>query len=99
MPHDSYPSPEPDFAALRLRLAQLRHERGWTYDEMASRSGVGRATLVTLESGRSRRKDGPPATHGTMVTWYRFAEALDMSLGELLAPLQPHRHRGEPSQE
>lgn len=66
---------------------------------MASRTGVGRATLVTLESGRPRRQDGPPATHGTMVTWYRIAEALDMSLGELLAPLQPHRHPGEPAPE
>lgn len=92
MPHDSYPSPEPDFPALRLRLAQLRHERGWSYDELAAKSGVGRATLVTLESGKPRRKDGPPATHGTLLTWYRIAEAFDITLGELLTPLQPHRH-------
>lgn len=72
----------------------MRRARGWSYDELASRSGVGRATLVTLESGRPRRSDGPPATHGTLLTWYRIAEAFDMTLGELLAPLQPHRLPG-----
>ncbi len=66
---------------------------------MASRTGVGRATLVTLENGRSRRKGGPPATHGTLMTWYRIAEALDMSLGDLLVPLQPHRHPGDQAPE
>lgn len=34
---------------LALRLRDLRVERGWTLDEMATRSGVSRATLSRLE--------------------------------------------------
>jgi putative transcriptional regulator len=91
VPDSSSPVREPDFAAMRLRLARLRQQRGWSYNELAARSGVGRNTLVTLENGKPRKEDGPPETHGTLLTWYRIAEALDMTLGELLAPLQPHR--------
>lgn len=85
---DSSPVPAPDYEALRLRLGQLRHERGWSYDELAARAGIGRATLVSLESGKPRlRKPGVPQTHGTLTTWYRLAVALDVDLGDLLRPL------------
>lgn len=86
------PVADPDFGPLRLHLAQLRHERGWSYDELAARSGVARAALVRLEDGKPDRNPDKPATHGTLTTWYRIAEAFDMSLGELLAPLQPDRN-------
>lgn len=78
---------EPDFEALRRHLAQLRHQRGWSYDELAARSGVGRATLVSLESGRSRRNPDRPATTGTLATWFRIAQAFGVDIGELLQPL------------
>lgn len=78
---------EPNVAALRVHLAQLRHERGWSYDELAARSGVGRSTLVTLESGSSRRNPDKPATTGTLVTWFRIAQAFDVDLGDLVRPL------------
>lgn len=78
---------EPDFAALRLHLARLRHERGWSYDELAARSGVGRATLVALESGRPRRTPGKPASEGTLRTWFRIAQAFNVDLGDLVRPL------------
>ncbi len=81
------PVPEPNFAALRLHLARLRTERGWSYDELAARSGVGRATLVTLESGKPRRNPSKPATNGTLATWFRIAAALGVELGELVRPL------------
>lgn len=81
------PIPEPDFDALRLHLARLRHARGWSYDELAARSGVGRATLVSLESGKPRRNPEKPATTGTLATWYRIAVALEVDLGELVRPL------------
>lgn len=60
----SVPNPadeSPGFEALPLRLSQLRAERGWTYDDLAEKSGVSRATLVTIETGasRSRRPDAP----------------------------------------
>lgn len=88
----SSPVPEPDFTALRLHLSQLRHERGWSFDELAARSGVGRATLVALESGKARnRNPHVPQTHGTLLTWFRIARALEVRLGDLLAPLDQDR--------
>lgn len=85
------PVREPDFEALRLHMARLRHARGWSYDELAARSGVGRATLVALESGRPRRNPEKPATTGTVATWFRIAEAFEMDLGDLLRPLHGAR--------
>ena len=85
--HSAGPVPEPDFDALRLHLARLRRERGWSYDELAARSGVGRATIVGLESGKPRRNPQRAATTGTLATWYRLARALDVDLGELVRPL------------
>lgn len=100
VPHSSSPVREPDFTAMRLRLAQLRQQRGWSYNELAARAGIGRNTLVTLENGKPRRNPDLPETHGTLLTWYRIAEAFEMTLGELLEPLQPHRHHREhPSRE
>lgn len=81
------PVRDPDFDALRLHLAKLRHARGWSYDELAARSGVGRATVVALESGRPRRNPDKPATTGTLATWFRIAEAFEVDLGDLLHPL------------
>ncbi|MCZ9342425.1 XRE family transcriptional regulator, partial [Streptomyces sp. TRM76130] len=37
--------PDPDLNALRMTLVRLRGERGWTYDELADRSGLARRTL------------------------------------------------------
>ncbi len=84
------PIEEPDFEALRLHLARLRNERGWSYDELAARSGVGRSTLVTLESGKPRRSE-QPATSGTLGTWFRIAVALGVDLGDLVRPLYGDR--------
>lgn len=89
------PVADPDFEALRQHFARLRHERGWSFDELAARSGVGRSTLVSIEDGKPRRNPNLPATRGNLETWYRIAEAFDLSLGELLAPLQPRRQRSE----
>lgn len=80
-------SEEPDFDALRLHLAKLRHQRGWSYNELSARSGVGRATLVSLESGKSRRNPAKPATTGTLATWFRIAQAFGVDIGDLLRPL------------
>ncbi|WP_428833633.1 helix-turn-helix transcriptional regulator [Leucobacter alluvii] len=80
------PVNEPNFDALRAHLSQLRHDRGWSYDELAARSGVGRATLVALESGKPRRSE-KPSTEGTLRTWFRIAQAFEVSLGDLVAPL------------
>lgn len=83
------PDPEFDLQPLRLRLSQLRSAKGWSYDELAARTGLGRATVVSLESGKPRRRDGKslPPSSGTLTSWWKIAKALDMDLSELVRPL------------
>ncbi|MGW4393312.1 helix-turn-helix transcriptional regulator [Streptomyces sp. NPDC004685] len=70
--------PDPNLTAFRLELARLRGERGWTYDELASRSGLSRRTLIEVEQGR---------TIGSLKTWHALAHALDVSVDHLFATL------------
>ncbi|MET7930763.1 helix-turn-helix transcriptional regulator [Streptomyces sp. NPDC005349] len=70
--------PDPNLTALRLELARLRSERGWTYDELASRSGLSRRTLIEVEQGR---------TIGSLKTWHALAHALDVPVDHLFATL------------
>lgn len=70
--------PDPNLTALRLELARLRGERGWTYDELASRSGLSRRTLIEVEQGR---------TIGSLKTWHALAHALDVPVDHLFATL------------
>lgn len=70
--------PDPDVEALRLELARLRAARGWTYDELAARSGLARRTLIEIEQGR---------TIGTLKTWHALAHALDTPLDQLFGAL------------
>ncbi|MCH6161478.1 helix-turn-helix transcriptional regulator [Streptomyces marispadix] len=70
--------PEPDLEAMRLELSRLRAERGWTYDELAERSGLARRTLIEIEQGR---------TIGTLKTWHALAHALGSPVGALLSHL------------
>ncbi|MGF6821881.1 putative transcriptional regulator [Microbacterium sp. ZKA21] len=74
----SYPTRDPDFEALRLMLARLRNERGWSYDELAERSGVSRRTLIEMEHGQS---------NGRLESWFRVAEAFEVPLGDLVREL------------
>ncbi|MFJ6530529.1 helix-turn-helix transcriptional regulator [Streptomyces longwoodensis] len=70
--------PDPDLNALRLELARLRATHGWTYDELAARSGLARRTLIEIEQGR---------TVGTLKTWHALAHALGTPLDELFSTL------------
>ncbi|MEW2252328.1 MULTISPECIES: helix-turn-helix transcriptional regulator [unclassified Streptomyces] len=70
--------PDPDLTALRLVLARLRTDRGWTFDELAERSGLSRRTLIDLEHGR---------TTGTLTTWHALAHTFDVPFDELLGNL------------
>ncbi|MEU6547921.1 helix-turn-helix transcriptional regulator [Streptomyces nigra] len=70
--------PDPDLDALRLELARLRAARGWSYDELAARSGLARRTVIEIEQGR---------TIGTLKTWHALAHALDTQLDELFSTL------------
>ncbi|MEU0726189.1 helix-turn-helix domain-containing protein [Streptomyces sp. NPDC006140] len=70
--------PEPDLNALRLKLARLRAKRGWSYDELAARSGLARRTLIEIEQGR---------TVGSLKTWHALAHALNAPLDDLFSGL------------
>ncbi|MEV7737835.1 helix-turn-helix domain-containing protein [Streptomyces canus] len=70
--------PDPDLDALRLELARLRAARGWSYDELAARSGLARRTVIEIEQGR---------TVGTLKTWHALAHALGTPFDELFATL------------
>ncbi|MGI5453575.1 helix-turn-helix transcriptional regulator [Streptomyces sp. CA-249302] len=70
--------PDPDFEALRQELARLRAARGWSYDELAARSGLARRTLIEIEQGR---------TIGTLKTWHALAHALSTPLDEFFSTL------------
>ncbi|MEU1161512.1 helix-turn-helix transcriptional regulator [Streptomyces sp. NPDC005921] len=74
--------PDPDLNALRLELGRMRAEHGWSYDELASRSGLARRTVIEIEQGR---------TVGTLKTWHALAHALNTPLDELFATLC-HEH-------
>jgi putative transcriptional regulator len=70
--------PDPDLIALRVTLARLRNDRGWTFDELAERSGLARRTVIDLEHGRGA---------GNVTTWHALAHAFDVPIGELLGAL------------
>ncbi|WP_414166362.1 helix-turn-helix transcriptional regulator [Streptoverticillium reticulum] len=70
--------PDPNLGALRLELSRLRAARGWTYDELAARSGLSRRTLIEIEQGR---------TIGTLATWHALAHTLGAPIDHLLGTL------------
>lgn len=74
----TYPTREPDFEALRLLLGRLREERGWSFDELAERSGVSRRTLIDMEHGKS---------NGRLESWFRVAEAFGVPIADLVRVL------------
>lgn len=73
-----FPPPGPNLDALRQELSRLRAARGWTYDELAARSGLSRRTLIEIEQGR---------TVGTLATWHALAHALGAPLDQLFGTL------------
>ncbi|MFB8183375.1 helix-turn-helix transcriptional regulator [Streptomyces sp. NPDC055966] len=80
--------PDPNLTALRVALARLRGERGWTFDELAERSGLARRTLIDLEHGR---------TTGTITTWHALAHAFDVPIERFLTSLcDGHQTPGTP---
>ncbi|PSM39921.1 XRE family transcriptional regulator [Streptomyces dioscori] len=79
--------PDPNFEALRLELARLRAARGWSYDELAARSGLARRTLIEIEQGR---------TIGTLKTWHALAHALNAPFVELFGTVcEGHESTGQ----
>jgi transcriptional regulator with XRE-family HTH domain len=57
------------------RLRQLRKQRGWTLEQLATASGVSRSMLSQIERGQA---------NPTLAVAFRIARAFDRSLGDLL---------------
>ncbi|MFF7656710.1 helix-turn-helix transcriptional regulator [Streptomyces sp. NPDC007983] len=70
--------PDANLDELRLELSRLRAARGWSYDELAARSGLSRRTLIEIEQGR---------TIGSLATWHALAHALSSPIDQLLGTL------------
>ncbi|WP_432979128.1 helix-turn-helix domain-containing protein [Dactylosporangium sp. CA-233914] len=64
-------------AAIARQVKSLRRGRGWSLDELASRSGVSKGMLVQIEGAR---------TNPSIGTLCRVAESFGVSLGRLLEP-------------
>lgn len=79
--------PDPNLAALRQELARRRAEHGWSYDELAERTGLSRRTLIEIEQGR---------TVGTLATWHALAHAFGVSFGTLADTLCKGHQPPEP---
>jgi transcriptional regulator with XRE-family HTH domain len=63
------------------RVRQHRAARGWTLDELASRSGVSRRMLISIEHG-----EGNPS----IATLLRISDALGVGLPVLVDVERPH---------
>ena len=62
-------------ALVPQRLREERTQRGWTLDELATRSGVSRAMISKIERGHS---------NPTAVLLSRLADALGLSMTALM---------------
>lgn len=70
--------PDPDLDALRRELEQRRAAAGWSYDQLAERTGLARRTLIEIEQGR---------TIGTLAIWHAIAHGLGVPVGDLFSHL------------
>ncbi|MFE9045664.1 helix-turn-helix transcriptional regulator [Streptomyces sp. NPDC007818] len=70
--------PDANLDELPRKLARLRHERRWSYDDLAERTGLSRRTLIEIEQGR---------TIGTIATWHALSHAFDTPLDGLFSVL------------
>ncbi|HWV49269.1 MAG TPA: helix-turn-helix transcriptional regulator [Microbacterium sp.] len=69
---------EPDLSLLRPLFNKRRSDAGFTYEQLAEVSGVSRQTLLNIASGKY---------NGDLRTWIKLAQAFNVTLDELLAPL------------
>lgn len=63
---------------MRLEFARLRAESGLTFDALSSATGLSRMAVINMEHGKTR---------GSLDSWFRVAEVLDVSLVDLVAHL------------
>ena len=63
---------------MGYRIKEFRENARLTQEELAAKSGVSRATIINLESGKN--------TSTTMMTLSKLAKALDTTLDQLFFP-------------
>jgi transcriptional regulator with XRE-family HTH domain len=82
--------PPVDFGGETLgeRIARIRKERGFTQVELAAKIGIIQ-TIVSAVEGDERKLSAEMAV--------RFAQALDVSMDELLGPGRPEKKGRKPS--
>lgn len=66
-------------AAVAQQVRELRAARGWSFDELAGRSGVSKGMLVQIESAR---------TNPSVGTLCRVADAFGVNIARLLEPAE-----------
>ena len=71
------PSPDEVAAAVAFNVRRLRTLRGWSLDQLATRSAVSKGMLVHLEQARTNPSPG---------TLCKVAETLGISLAGLIEP-------------
>jgi len=64
-------------ALIRNSVQRFRLERGMTQQDLATRVGVSRQTIMNIEFGR---------THPSILLAYRIADALGISVTDLFQP-------------
>ncbi|WP_435207165.1 helix-turn-helix domain-containing protein [Micromonospora sp. bgisy143] len=64
-------------AAVARQVRELRAARGWSFEELAGRSGVSKAMLVQIENSR---------TNPSVGTLCRVADAFGVNIARLLEP-------------
>lgn len=69
------PDPEEVAAAIARNARELRNEREWSLDHLASRSGVSKGMLVQIEQAR---------TNPSIATLCRIADAFGVNLAQLV---------------
>lgn len=73
-------------AELGAVLRRRRTERGLSQESLAYQAGITKNQLQLIESARSTgRKDSPGPSNPRMATLAGLAEALDVSLADLMA--------------
>jgi transcriptional regulator with XRE-family HTH domain len=64
-------------AAVAEHVRALRHARGWSLDQLATRSGVSKGMVVQIEAAR---------TNPSVGTLCRLSDAFGVTVGRLLEP-------------
>lgn len=75
-------------AAVARQVRELRAARGWSFEELAGRSGVSKGMLVQIEGAR---------TNPSIGTLCRVADAFGVSMARLLEPAEESTVRITPA--